>query len=214
MRQMRSLLLLLVCVMSVGACTPVYYGALERIGIEKRDILVDRVKEGRESQQEAQKEFASALDEFRAVVSVDGGELERQYNRLSDAYDDASDQAQEVRSRIKSIEDVGRDLFKEWAAELDQYSDPSLRRRSEDQLNETRVRFDQLVSAMNRASSKMDPVLAIYGDQVLFLKHNLNARAIASLESERVRIEQRVEALISEMDAAIREADSFITAMG
>ncbi len=194
-------------------CTPVYYGALEQIGIEKRDILVDRVKDGREAQQDAQEEFSSALDEFRAVVSVDGGELEKQYNRLSDAYDDASDQAQEVRDRIRSIEDVGEDLFKEWTAELNQYQDANLRRRSEDQLKETQTRFNQLVGAMTRAASKMDPVLGIYGDQVLFLKHNLNARAIASLESERVRIEQRVEALIAEMDAAIREADAFIVSM-
>jgi chromosome segregation ATPase len=140
-------------------------------------------------------------------------ELEDQYNTLAGAYDDASDQAEDVRDRIDAVERVGEALFDEWNDELDRYQDQGLRRRSEGQLRDTRRRFDAVVQAMNRAAERMDPVLAVLQDQVLYLKHNLNARAIASLEVERTNLENRVESLIVEMEKAIQEAESFIKAM-
>ena len=118
-----------------------------------------------------------------------------------------------VSSRIESIEEVSADLFKEWEAELDQYSNPDLRRSSERQLEQTQDRYGDLITAMKKAESKMEPVLASFRDHVLFLKHNLNAQAIASLQGEVATIEQDTAALIREMEAAIAEADAFIRQM-
>jgi Skp family chaperone for outer membrane proteins len=204
---------MLASVLLLSGCQRAYYGALARIGIEKRDVLVRRVAAAQDSQQDAQQEFRSALEAFQSVIDFDGGELEDQYNTLAGAYDDASDQAEDVRDRIDAVERVGEALFDEWNDELDRYQDQGLRRRSEGQLRDTRRRFDAVVQAMNRAAERMDPVLAVLQDQVLYLKHNLNARAIASLEVERTNLENRVESLIVEMEKAIQEAESFIKAM-
>lgn len=54
---------------------------------------------------------------------------------------------------------------------------------------------------------------AAFYDQVLFLKHNLNARAIASLKGNVASIESDIAVLIREMEASIREANRFIDAM-
>ena len=200
--------------LALSACASAYYSTMESFGVEKRDILVDRVKEARGEQADAQVVFASALDEFRSLVIVDGGELEKKYDKLTLSYQRASKQADDVRTRIKSVDEVGKRLFREWNAELKEYSSPDLRARSERQLYETQSQFDDLMLAMNRAAEKMDPVLALYTDQVLFLKHNLNARAIGSLEAEATEIESRVTTLIEEMNEAIAEADRFIASMG
>lgn len=192
------------------ACSGVYYNTLEQFGVEKRDILVDRVKSARSSQQDVQEEFQSALDQFRAVVEIDGGDLEKQYDKLDREYQSASRQADEVRERVDAVEKVGRDLFHEWEKELAEYQDSGLRERSREQLTNTQERFDELLAAMQRAEARLDPVLELFQDQVLFLKHNLNARAIGSLEIERSRIEERVAVLIKEMETAINEADAFI----
>lgn len=199
--------------LSFGGCASVYYDAMERAGFEKRDILIDRVAEAREEQSEAQVVFASALDEFRSLVLIDGGDLEKKYDAMSTSLAKSERQAEDVRARIKAVDDVGKRLFREWEDELKLYESPDLRRRSETQLRTTRRDYDQLMAAMTRAADKMEPVLSIYQDQVLFLKHNLNARAISSLEVERAEIEERVETLIAEMEAAIAEADAFIASM-
>lgn len=196
-----------------AGCATAYYSTLEQFGIEKRDVLVDRVKDARTEQKQTQKVFTSALEEFRTLVAVDGGDLERQYDKMNTSFERAQKQAADVRTRIDAVEEVGNRLFKEWEAELKEYESPELRARSEQQLFGTRTQFDELTLTMNRAAEKMDPVLALYQDQVLFLKHNLNARAISSLEIERARIEERVSVLVDEMNEAIEEADRFIASM-
>jgi ElaB/YqjD/DUF883 family membrane-anchored ribosome-binding protein len=206
-------ILVLAIILAVSACESAYYSTMERFGLEKRDILIDRVKDARQSQQEAKKEFASALDQFRATVAFDGGDLEREYDKLSAAYERAEAQAEEVRDRINDVEDVGEALFREWESELAEYSDRSLRSQSEQQLRATRRQFDSTVLAMNRAAKSMDPVLAVFKDRVLYLKHNLNARAIAALKTENTRLQTRVDTLIREMEMAIAEADRFIASM-
>ncbi len=56
----------------------------------------------------------------------------------------------------------------------------------------------------------MDPVLTRLHDQVLYLKHNLNAEAIASLKGESTNIQAEIAALLLDMNAAIARANNFI----
>jgi predicted nucleic acid-binding Zn-ribbon protein len=208
----RLFLVLMVLVLTVG-CQSVYYSAMETFGRHKRDILVDRVEKARDSQEAAKDQFQSALERFSEVLGYQGGALEDKYNQLKAELDRSEARAQDVRKRIASVEDVAGALFNEWEGELRQYSNQSLRRKSEEQLRATRRRYDQLIDAMHRAESKIEPVLSPLRDQVLFIKHNLNAQAIASLQSELATIETDVASLIRDMEASIAEANEFIEAM-
>ncbi len=199
--------------LSLSGCSTLYYNAMEKLGKEKRDILVSRIKDAREDQEEAKEQFVSALDQFQAVIGYDGGNLEKQYRKLNGEYEDCESRAKRVRDRIESIENVAGALFKEWENELDQYQNASLRQSSEQSLRETKRRYNDMIAAMQRASDKMDPVLRAFHDQVLFLKHNLNAQAVASLEGELALIEDDVAVLIADMEQSIAEAESFLADM-
>jgi hypothetical protein len=59
----------------------------------------------------------------------------------------------------------------------------------------------------------MDPVLTRFHDQVLYLKHNLNAEAIASLKGETTDIQTEIARLLEDMNAAIAQADKFINTL-
>lgn len=203
----------LLAAMLLAGCQSVYYKTMEKFGYEKRDILVDRVDDAREAQQEAKKQFESALAQFIAVTNFSGGELERQYNKLKDEFEDCESRANAVHKRISDVERVAQDLFKEWKEELSQYSSAELRRSSQVQLNATRSRYRELIGVMKRAEKKLDPVLAAFHDRVLFLKHNLNARAIASLKAERAKIQTDINILVADMNRSIAEADRFIKEM-
>lgn len=198
-------LVVLTLVTLLAGCESAYYDAMEQFGVHKRDILVDRIEEAQEAQEEGQEQFKDALEQFQAVVNFDGGELEDIYNRLNDEYEASEDAANQIRDRIDSVEDVAEDLFAEWETELDQYSNANLRRDSDRQLSDTRRRYERLMSAMRRAEKTIDPVLASLKDNTLYLKHNLNARAIASLKGELSTVNRDVENLISAMQSAINE---------
>ena len=115
--------------------------------------------------------------------------------------------------RIASVEKVAKDMFDEWQSELSQYSDQSRRRASEQMLNDTKVKYEKLITVMKQAEKRMQPVLTVFHDQVLFLKHNLNAAAIASLKDTSAGIESDVSKLIADMNTSINEANSFINQM-
>src|SRR5262245_35212406 len=101
---MRAYLLPLVSCLSLSlACSSPYYWTMEKLGKEKRDLLVDRVEDGREAQEEAKQQFKDALEAFRAVHDFDGGDLQEVYDKLNDEYEDSSSRAKEVTSRIESI---------------------------------------------------------------------------------------------------------------
>jgi hypothetical protein len=206
-------LLLLSVLLQASGCQTVYYGTMEKFGVHKRDIMVDRVEEARDSQQEAKKQFQSALEQFSTVLSYKGGKLEDKYETLQAEYKKSKAKADEVKKRIDAVEDVSEALFSEWENELGQYSSSSLRRESARKLSQTRKQYDQLIKAMRRAEAKIDPVLKAFKDQVLYLKHNLNAQAIASLRNELVTVESDIAVLIKEMEKSIGEADSFIQTM-
>jgi ElaB/YqjD/DUF883 family membrane-anchored ribosome-binding protein len=197
----------------LSGCESVYYDTMEQFGIHKREILIDRIEDAQDAQEEGQEQFKDALEQFQAVVNFDGGDLELVYNKLNDEYEDSVDAADTIRDRIDQVEDVAEDLFDEWTAELEQYSNASLRRDSERQLRETRRRYERLMTSMRRAEQTIDPVLASLKDNVLYLKHNLNARAIASLKGELSMVNQDVENLISAMQRAIAESNAFIEDM-
>lgn len=197
----------------LGGCSSAYYKTMESMGIEKRDILVDRVEEARDAQDSASEQFASALDQFRATVNFDGGDLEEVYDRLNSEYESSSAEAEDVSEHINAVESVAEDLFNEWEQELDQYSKADMRRTSASLLKDTRTRYGKLMASMRRAERSMEPVLEAFQDQVLFLKHNLNARAVGALRNELDSIERDTANLITQMQKAIAEANAFIDSM-
>jgi hypothetical protein len=181
---MPYLLAIVLSIFTLTGCQSAYYSAMEQVGYHKRDIMVDRVEDAKESQQDAQEEFTSALEALSALTNFDGGELESVYNNINDKYEDSEKAAQDVRDRIAAIEDVSDALFEEWQGELDLYTSAKLRRSSEQKLRETKASYKSMLSAMKRAEDKMTPVLNTLRDNTLYLKHNLNASAIGSLKGD------------------------------
>ena len=155
---------------------------MEKMGYAKRDILVTRVEKAQDAQEEAKEQFTDALQSFLSVTKIDGGELKLKYDELNTQLEDCESRAKEVNDRIGAIDEVATALFEEWGNELAQYSNPKLRSQSMQQLNSTRLRYGDLMTVMRRASARMEPILVNFRDQVLFLKHNLNAQALRSLD--------------------------------
>lgn len=204
---------LLASLILIGGCQSVYYSTMEKFGLEKRDILVGRVEDARDAQQETKEEFSDALEQFSALVEYDGGDLEEVYDDLKSRFNASESIAAEVREKIRKIEDVSSDLFKEWNNEIEMFSSESMKRQSRDALIQTEKKYNVMIQKMKAAEATMYPVLDLFRDQVLFLKHNLNARAIASLDTQTGEIEEEVKKLIEEMNASIEEADAFIASM-
>ncbi|MEZ8143652.1 DNA repair protein [Enterovibrio norvegicus FF-33] len=207
------LLSTLFLVFTLAGCQSAYYATMEQVGIHKRDIMADRVEAASEAQQEASEQFTSALEALSTLTNFDGGELEAMYNTINDQYEDSEKAVENVRERIKGVEDVSDALFDEWQDELSLYSSTKLRRESERKLKATERSYQQMLSAMKKAESKMVPVLDTLRDNTLYLKHNLNAAAIGALKGEFSDLEQDINRAIKDMQLAIAESERFLSTL-
>jgi DNA repair exonuclease SbcCD ATPase subunit len=203
-------LIVVIFVLSLGGCSKAYYGTMEKIGIHKRDILVDRVEDARDAQSEAQKQFKSALEQFGSVIKIENTDLKKAYDKLNAEYEDSEKAAEKVSERIDKVESVAEALFDEWEEELNLYKSADLRRLSKQKLQTTKARYHKMIASMHRAEKSMTPVLRTFRDNVLFLKHNLNAQAIGSLRTEFSTLKGKIDGLIKNMNEAIQTSNKFI----
>lgn len=194
-------------------CASVQYSALEKVGIHKRDILVDRVEDARDAQTETREQLVSAYEQLSELVGHDGGELEKKYERLSKEVDRSRDATEDLDEHLSDIDRVSEDLFDEWESELDLYSSATLRSDQEKKLKTARRQFSTMRARMQTARDRVDPVMAVLSDNVLFLKHSLNAQALAAVRGQASVLEGQVDVLIRDMQLAIEEADAFISRM-
>jgi len=207
---MSSLYIAVLTMFLLAGCQSAYYSAMEKVGVHKRDIMLDRVENAQTAQQDAQEQFKSALEQLSELINYDGGDLASQYELVNDQYEASKASAAEVESRIAAIEGVADALFDEWNEEIQQYSSQTLKRQSQQKLRETQGNYQSLIKAMHRAKDKMTPVLSALKDNSLYLKHNLNAQAIGALQGEYKTIKRDVESLVAEMSKAIAQSQQFI----
>ncbi len=209
---MRNVIYLAILLPLVG-CKTANYSFWNKFGYEKRDILVSRVDKAKTEQEGAKEQFKTTMQRFQELTNFQGGDLEAKYKKLSAEYDRCESRASAVSDRIKAVDSVAQDMFKEWKKELSEYDNPELKEKSQAQLDASKASYADLIAAMRKAEVKMKPVVKVFHDQVLFLKHNLNAQAVTSLQTTAEGINQDVQALIKDMEASINEANQFISHM-
>ncbi len=210
LRKYKWAIILCILFFIVSGCQSAYYSAMEKFGKEKRHILIDNVEDVQDSQAKAQEEFKDALTRLKELYAFDGKELETFYKKVKNSYEDCDDRAGQIEKRIKDVKTVAGDLFKEWETEISQISDAKMKSSSRRSLADAKAKYAKLETVMENSTRRMYPVLTKLRDYVLYLKHNLNAKAVGSLGTEVVSIENEVKRLIADMNISIKEADQFI----
>lgn len=200
-------------VVAISGCSTIKYNTLEKVGIHKRDILIDNVEDTRDAQEDAQEQFQDALERFGTVMTIEETKLKKAYDQLNDEYEDSVDAAEDVSEEIEEVEEVAGDLFEEWDEENQTYTDAVLRRDSESKLRDTQARYTEMLKTMKEAEASMAPVLETMRNNVLYLKHNLNAQAIGSLQTTFTELEGDIGILIERMNQSIARSNDFIQQM-
>jgi len=202
-----------VMVVALTGCTSSYYKAMKTFGKEKRDILVSRVKDSKKDQEQAKEQIKTTMQSFQTLTGFQGGALEKNYKKLNRDYEKAADSAQKLHNRIDSIDQVSNDLFKEWQKEIDGMENKKLKAQSGEMLRQSRLNEAGYIKSMRQTEARMTPVITAFRDQVTFLKHNLNARAIGSLKGTTAKMSTDVDVLMISLDSSMAQADSLINSL-
>ena len=103
------------------------------------------------------------------------------YEKIQSEYEESEKAAGKVSSHIDKVESVAQALFDEWRDELNLYQNAELRRLSKQQMETTKSQYSEMLASMHRAEKSMAPVLRVFHDNVLFMKHNLKFPQIIKL---------------------------------
>ena len=204
---------LIVLILLFTGCKSTYYKTMRTLGKEKRDILVSRIKDAKKDQDQTKKQLQTTMESFQALTGFKGGSLEKSYKRLNSDYESAASQAGKLHDKIQSIDQVSNDLFKEWQGEINDMDNVKLKSQDLVMLRNAKTRQATYMRAMRSTEDQIAPVLKAFQDQVLFLKHNLNSRAIGSLKTTSSVLQSDVAGLIKSIDASSQEADKLISSL-
>lgn len=196
--------------LTAPGCRTVYYSAWEALGTERREMLRSELLAMVDDQESAREAFTDSLSQVKGLTNFQGGQLEREYERLKGSYEDSEAAADQIDSRISDIEHVAEAMFEEWNTELAAMQAKRLKEQSRETFRVTRERYDAMHLSLVASRDGMRKVLRYFHDHVLFLKHNLNAQAMGSLGESMQEIEVSIDELKVGIESAIQEAQGFL----
>ena len=161
---------------------------------------------------DARGDFAEVFRLYQRLTAPQAAELEDLSETFEDALETCQDRAKHLTKRLDAVQRENDELVQDWQAELQQFSGETMRKKSESMLQETHGRSKRVLDALTRVQDRMQPVVLKLQDYALFFHHNLNARAIATLQDTYKDFDAEFRALESEFGKARQEVDAFLEA--
>lgn len=194
-------------------CQATYYKIWEKLGKEKRDLLLSDVNAVKTQQQETAEHFKDALTRLQEAYGKKNTKLQAMYDRIKSDDERAHSEAEALNKRVERMNTTARDLFREWESELNTFTNREFKAKSKANLQRARKSFEALSQSLDKSTARMKPLLSRLHETTLFLKHNLNAQSLGAMKNESKAIEQNLDALLKQMNASIQEADEFLSVL-
>ena len=198
--------------MVLGGLLASVSSAVAQEGHRQTDRLISRADRALRSIGEAKEQLQTTLEIYNSIFEG-GGDTRRIHRDLTRAIDRSEDRREDVRRRVADMESEAHTFFAQWMKSLDEISSESLRQRSQARLNEARVRYGEILTEGRTASAMFEPLMGALRDQVVFLGHDLNPSAIASLKPDAEKLNAQAESLLSGIERTQRKISGYIASL-
>ena len=182
-----------------------YASSLALDGAESQRDLGHSVTSVLEAQMESQSEFDEAFQLLLQLQRAPQEDVVDLYAEFQKQVDSCARNVERVDQGILTVEQNATELFASWEAELDQFSSPTMRERSEARMGQAQHSLQRLLDQLRNARGSMDAILRTQRDFVLYFNHNLSPNSIATLEPENAAFESSM-AELGELIQRAREA--------
>jgi len=175
-----------------------------------QEDLVDSVRAADEEAVEARTDFDAAFALYQRVTTPQAAELDDLADDFADAIESCRERFEDLATRRTKVDEEATTLFQGWNEELGRYSLELMREKSAAMLADTEKRTERVTKALERLQTRMEPVVKKLEDYALFFHHNLNPRAIATLEDTYKDFDAEYRALVSELEKTRAEITQFL----
>jgi chromosome segregation ATPase len=172
--------------------------------------LVARARGAEHETQELHTDFAASFHLYQRLTAPQAVQLQQLSEEFEDSVEACEDRAEDLSERMDSIRRETESVVENWTAELGRFSSEAVRKKSEAQMRDTEAYAQRLQAALERLQGRAQPVLLKLQDYALFFDHNLNARAIATLQDTYRDFDGEFKALESELGKTQAEITAFL----
>lgn len=146
------------------------------------DDLSERIEEVHVATEVSKERMNAAVEALRSMTSSDfRGDALVAHAELTRSIESSEEQAETLRDHVTEMKDTASELFERWAQDLEGFTNAEMRQSSQKRLEDTRTRYQTIVAAVDPALWSLDAVNRDLRDHALFLGHDFNKSAVASV---------------------------------
>jgi hypothetical protein len=180
-------------------------------GLVRVDDLLARVEQLHVEVELSKESVRGAMEALRTLVGPEfGGDAVEAYKGFVSAIEASEKQAEKLAEAFDPMEKTADEVFTAWAKSLESFSNAEMRDHSQVRLEETRERYEAIVSSAEPAMWAYEALNRSLRDHALFLGHDFNAAAISALEGEVDGLLKHAAQLDKRFEAVLKAAKRYV----
>lgn len=183
--------------------------------LQQVDDLLGRIErfqaETERTRERAQKTLASLqvlFDESREAEPL------REYEEFVEALELSRQQAYLHRKAFEEMKQRAEPFFFEWQLQLESFANPSMRRRSQQRLTQTRGRYSSIERLGEPALSNYESINIALGDCAVFLGRDFHPDAVQMIRKDAHRIAGRTGRLELQLEGCLEATREYVRESG
>jgi hypothetical protein len=186
-------------------------GMSQKDGLGQVDELLTHVERLHVESAVAKDRALGALESLQRFVAPEfKGDPASAHTELVAAIEQSDEQADELRNRVKPLRRTAESVFERWTADLESFGNLAVRQKSQERLEETRRRYDAVLSAAIAAQLAYDAFNGDLSDHALFLEHDFNSASVAVVAQELDGLRTRGKELARRLDACAAACQAYV----
>ncbi len=208
----QSAILVLPLFLGLGACSALpSFNQKPGKGLAQVDDLLTRVEQVQIEAVLSKERSRGAFDALMAIVGPQfDGDAVSAHATLIKAVKESTLQAERLEKSVPPLKSTATVVFEEWTRSLESFGNTKLRSHSQERMEETRARCEELVQATVAAQIAYDAFNADLNDHALFLEHDFNSAAVGAIAEQVDQLNFQAAELDKRLEASIVAAKRYI----
>jgi hypothetical protein len=195
-------------VLGIGSCA----GTTKKAqSVQDVDDLLTRIERVQVDATVAKDKARAALTQLTTLVSPNfTGDATKTFAQVEEAIEASDSQTLDFRRSITPMKESAEDVFSRWTADLESFGNTRMRQRSQVRLDETRARYQTVLTTAQNVLVTLEAFNADINDQALFLSSDLNAAAVEAIHPEVRELHERAKELDNRVEVCSSAARAYV----
>lgn len=159
----------------------------------------------------AKEKAHAALTQISTLVSPNfAGDATKAFAALKAAIKASEDQTQTLRRDLGPMGEAAGDVFTQWTRDLEDFGNSRLRQRSQSRLDETRGRYQSLLTSTQSLLISFDSFNSDLKDTALFLGSDLNASAVTAIHPDVRALHEQIREVDARVEVVANAARTYV----